>query len=289
MNISQRSLPFHVLQRSRVLSPGLIGLMFACFCAAQAIAQTTTDRGTNNLDHTGQVGLSEILIATPQPYNKEQVAEARSEAEEIRRALGQGDSFEDLARKRSQGPSASSGGDVGYFCSGQLGRQLEDLAFRMNVGDISDVVRTKQGFVIFKIADRQPICTRTNVVSPKTNDQSSLLAHLVLQKRDAQPSAELLRYIDVMKERIYEKWYELIPKSARLRQGSLAIEFSVQRDGSITERKVSASSGDADLDKAALSAIGKAAPFPPLPDSAKQDHVNLRLSFQYNPSASPQN
>lgn len=286
MTISQRSLIF---QRCRLLSTGLIGLMLACFCAVHAIAQTTTDRRTGNSDHTGQVRLSEILISTPQPYDAEQVAEARGKAKEIHRALRQGDSFEDLARKHSQGPSATSGGDVGYFCSGQLGRPLEDVAFRMNVGDVSTVVRTKQGFVILKVADRQPICTRTHFVSQKPNEQSSLLAHIVLQKRDAQPSADLSRYIDVIKERINQKWYKLIPQSARLRQGSLTVDFSVQRDGSITERKVSSSSGDADLDKAALSAIGKVAPFPPLPGSWKQDHVNLRLSFQYNPTASPQN
>jgi TonB family protein len=273
VNISQR---FSILfcQRCRLLSPRLIGVMLACFCAVEAMAQTQADRGTNTPEQTGQVRLSEILISTPQPYAPEQVAHAQIKAEEVRDHLRQGESFADLARKYSQGPSAALGGDVGYFCSGQLGRPLEDLAFRMNVGAVSDVVRTKQGFLILTVTDRLPICAPILLVSETPN---------------AQINPDVAQYVDSMKTRINQKWYTLIPRSARLRQGSLTVEFSVQRDGSITGRKVSSSSGDADLDKAALSAIATTAPFSPLPESWKHDHVNLRLSFQYNPTASPQN
>ena len=141
----------------------------------------------------------------------------------------------------------------------------------MSVGDVSGIVRTKQGFLILTVTDRQPTCAPTRLASQIANGQTN---------------PDLSRYIDMMEERINGEWYKLIPKAARLRQGSLAVEFSVQRDGSITERKVASSSGDAGLDEAGLRAIGKAAPFPPLPDSLEWDHLNLRFLFQYNLSAS---
>lgn len=100
-----------------------------------------------------QVRLSEILILTPPPYDATQVNEARKEAEEVRVALQQGRAIADLARADSQGPTAAQGGDVGYFTRGKLARSMEDLAFSMKVGDVSDVVRTKQGFVILQVTD----------------------------------------------------------------------------------------------------------------------------------------
>ena len=157
---------------------------------------------------------------------------------------------------------------MGYFCYGHLAQSLDDLVFQMKVGDVSDVIRTKQGFVILTVTDRLPTCAPTHLASETTKEQAN---------------PDFASYVEVLKGRIYEKWNGLIPKSARFRQGGLTVEFSVQRDGSITARKVSLSSGDADLDKAALNAIDEAAPFPPLPISLKQDHVNLRLRFLYNP------
>src|SRR5215475_14396617 len=100
-----------------------------------------------------QVRLSEILILTPQPYDATQVSEARKKAEEILEAVRQGKIFADLARADSQGPTAAQGGDIGYFMRGKLSHSMEDLAFSMKVGDVSDVVRTKQGFVILQVTD----------------------------------------------------------------------------------------------------------------------------------------
>jgi len=248
-----------------------VGLL-ASFCTSQTTVQTPGGKSADN--DLGQVRLSEILIATPRPYDPQQMAEAQIKAEEVRNYLRQGDSFARLAEKYSQGPSAARGGDLGFFCSGHLAQSLDDLVFRMKVGDISHVVRTKQGFLILTVTDRWPTC------GPIYSD---------LEAPNVQTNPDLARYVDTMKGKIYLRWYKMIPRSARLRQGSLTVEFSVQRYGRITQRKVSSSSGDADLEKAALKAIAKAVPFPSLPESLKSDHINMRLSFQYNPAAAPQN
>lgn len=100
-----------------------------------------------------QVRLSEILIRTSQPYDATQVNEAKKKAEELRKAIREGRAFADLARTDSQGPTAAQGGDLGYFTRGKLARSMEDLVFIMKAGDVSDVVRTKQGFVILQVTD----------------------------------------------------------------------------------------------------------------------------------------
>src|SRR5262249_28105083 len=63
--------------------------------------------------------------------------------------------FEDVAKKSSDGPSAAQGGDLGYFKRGTLAKELEDKTFAMKTNEPSDVVRTKQGFVILEATEHQ--------------------------------------------------------------------------------------------------------------------------------------
>jgi peptidyl-prolyl cis-trans isomerase SurA len=115
------------------------------------------------LNRPETVRLSEILIApevpavkegeTPADPTPEAVAAAQTKAEEALGLLKKGDKFEDVARQYSSGPTAQQGGDLGEFKRGMLAKQLEDLTFAMKAGDISDVIRTKQGFVILKVTE----------------------------------------------------------------------------------------------------------------------------------------
>ena len=49
-----------------------------------------------------------------------------------------------------------SGGDLGYVVRGQLVEEFEDVVFHLNVDQVSDVFRTRFGFHIAKLYDRQP-------------------------------------------------------------------------------------------------------------------------------------
>ncbi|MFI5113874.1 MAG: peptidylprolyl isomerase, partial [Terriglobales bacterium] len=82
-------------------------------------------------------------------------AAARAKAEDLLDQLHKGASFEDLAKKYSDGPTAHDGGDLSSFKRGILSKDLEDRVFAMKAGDITDVVRTKQGFVILKVTEHQ--------------------------------------------------------------------------------------------------------------------------------------
>jgi TonB family protein len=242
-------------------------LAHPCFGFAQTAAGAPTDLDSGA--STEQVRLSEILISTPQPYDPNQVAEARHKAEEARDAIRHGGIFADIARATSQGPSAAQGGDLGCFIRGNLSRLLEDAVFQMKAGDVSDVIRTKQGFVILEVSDRgSHVCDDLEVLNQPV-------------------TAELKPYLETLKQRVSQKWHQLVPKSARapeFRQGSVTIQFSVQRDGAITDQKVDSTSGYSDLDEAALNAVRQAGPLSALPSTTKGDHLRMRFHFHYNPS-----
>ena len=74
--------------------------------------------------------------------------EAQTEIDAIATQLSDGADFAELAKAHSDCPSSRSGGDLGPFGKGQMVGAFQDVAFRLEVGDTSDVVETGFGFHI---------------------------------------------------------------------------------------------------------------------------------------------
>ena len=116
------------------------------------------------LDRPEAVRLSEILLSTAAKPAKEgeaveedaaSIAAAQKKADDAQTALKKGEKFEDVAKKYSDGPTAAQGGDLGDFKRGTLAKQLEDRVFAMKKDEVTEPIRTKQGFVILKVTEHQ--------------------------------------------------------------------------------------------------------------------------------------
>ena len=90
-------------------------------------------------------------------------------------------------------------------------------------------------------------------------------------------------YLQRIQQKVRDNWYHLIPKSAEMKKGKLAIEFEIDRDGQIANTRLAASSGDIALDRPAWGAITGSNPFPALPREFTGPHLVLRFRFYYNP------
>lgn len=90
-------------------------------------------------------------------------------------------------------------------------------------------------------------------------------------------------YLQRILEDVRQNWYRLIPESAEMKKGKLAIEFAITKDGSIADMRLVATSGDAALDRAAWGGIFSSNPFPPLPGEFTGPYLALRFRFYYNP------
>jgi peptidyl-prolyl cis-trans isomerase SurA len=102
-----------------------------------------------------QIKLSEILVPTPADANDAAIAQAQAKADGIETKLKAGESFEDLAKANSGGPTAAQGGDLGMYKRGALAKVLEDQTFNLKAGGWTAPIRTRQGFVILKVTEHQ--------------------------------------------------------------------------------------------------------------------------------------
>lgn len=96
-----------------------------------------------------------ILFQLPEGAGDKEAAEAKSKAEKVKAKLKAGADFEELAREHSEGPSASEGGDLGWFGRGQMVGPFEEAAFSLAPGETSAPVRTRFGIHLIKVEDRK--------------------------------------------------------------------------------------------------------------------------------------
>ena len=67
-----------------------------------------------------------------------------------------GADFGALAQQHSQDSLASKGGDLGFFAQKQMLPAFSSRAFKMKVGEVSEIFRTGHGFHVIKVTDRKP-------------------------------------------------------------------------------------------------------------------------------------
>ena len=157
----------------------------------------------SQMEQAEQIRLSELLVSTEKKgkdaatEEAKLLAAAQTKADDLLAQIRQGAAFDEIAKKNSDGPTAAQGGDLGYFKRGTLAKELEDKTFAMKPGDVSDVVRTKQGFVILKVAEHQAAgIPPLSQIEPKVQDaiymhklQPALRAYLQKLREEA--------YIDI--------------------------------------------------------------------------------------------
>jgi peptidyl-prolyl cis-trans isomerase SurA len=162
------------------------------------------------MEQPEQVRLSEILIAPKIATKPASIADAKpdpptqaetegaldaakAKAQDLLDQIHKGAKFDDLAKKHSDGSSAKEGGDLSYFKRGTMSKELDDRVFAMKAGEVTDVIRTKQGYVILLVAEHQMAGIPTlKEVEPRIQDalymqklQPALRAYLTTLREEA--------------------------------------------------------------------------------------------------------
>src|ERR1700726_2693850 len=131
-----------------------------------------------------RVKVDHILLMTVGKTPAE-VEEIHQKAEDVlKQANKKGANFEDLAKKYSEDPGTKDkGGDLGWITQGQTVPEFEKVAFGLEKGKISDLVKTQYGFHIIKVLDKETAHTK-----PFEEVKDSIRTPLLLTKADKQAS-----------------------------------------------------------------------------------------------------
>jgi parvulin-like peptidyl-prolyl isomerase len=142
------------------------------------------------VDYTepAKVRLREIVVKFDSTNEVDQGQKARRLLQEIR----QGADFADIARMHSESASREAGGDLGFFEKGELTDALEEAAFALSPGGVSDVIRMEAAFYILRVEEKVEEKVKT------LEEVRSEVADAIFQEK---MNTQLERYIQQLRER----------------------------------------------------------------------------------------
>jgi peptidyl-prolyl cis-trans isomerase D len=158
-----------------------------------------------------RVHVQHILFMTVGKPDAE-VDEIKKKAEDVLKQAKKGAKFDELAKKYSEDPGTKDkGGDLGWTIQGQTVPEFEKVAFSLQPGSISDLVKTQYGFHIIKVLEKETAHTK-----PFDEVKDSIRAPLMLAKADDDAS------------KVADQLATAVRKSNRTPLADLAKEYHLQ-------------------------------------------------------------
>ncbi|HHK5597763.1 TPA: peptidylprolyl isomerase PrsA [Bacillus tropicus] len=113
----------------------------ASLAQEKAIEKTITDKELKDY-YKPEIKASHILVKD------------EATAKKVKEELGQGKSFEELAKQYSEDTgSKEKGGDLGFFGPGKMVKEFEDAAYKLKKDEVSEPVKSQFGYHIIKVTD----------------------------------------------------------------------------------------------------------------------------------------
>jgi peptidyl-prolyl cis-trans isomerase SurA len=118
-----------------------------------------------------QVALREIEVAT-EGKKESEIPDLKKKAETALQRVKDGEDFAEIAKRLSDGSTAKQGGFLGVYKRGELSKQLEDVVFKMKKNELTDVMDTKQGYLVLQVMEHydegmQPLNKVENEITDK--------------------------------------------------------------------------------------------------------------------------
>ena len=135
-----------------------------------------------SFENPKQIKARHILLKVSPDASESEETETKEKALSLLKRLKDGEDFTTLAKKYSQDPAASKGGDLGYFTRGQMVKPFEELAFSLKKGQIGGPVKTQFGWHIIRVDDIKDATVKTfsevrnQIVTTIKNDISKEIA-----------------------------------------------------------------------------------------------------------------
>lgn len=157
-----------------------------------------------------QVRARHILIRSEKESTDAQKAEAKAKAENLRKeVVDNKKDFAEIAKQFSEDPgSKESGGDLGFNEAGSWVPEFSEAAFKLQPGQISDVVQTPFGFHVIKVEERKP------PTSKELKEVEVEIARTLMSKDKAKELAKAAAEAALVQAKAGKKLGELFPAKA---------------------------------------------------------------------------
>ena len=141
-----------------------------------------------------QFRIGHILIAVPDGATSEEIEQARVRAERVLGEIRGGADFANMAVTHSDGQQALEGGDLGWRRASDLPTMLADAVLRLDVGGVSDPIRSSSGFHLVKLVERRG--------GERQMIRQTHARHILIALDELTDDAEARRQLSMLRERI---------------------------------------------------------------------------------------
>ncbi len=133
---------------------------------------------------------SVILIRVDPKAGSAGDRKARQELQKIVGKLKKGGDFAELAQVHSQDSLAKRGGDLGFFTKDRMFGPFSKLAFKLKVGEVSEIFRTQHGYQVLKVTGKKK-AKKGTLESERENIRKLLMDREI--KNKSQPYLKAIR------------------------------------------------------------------------------------------------
>lgn len=113
-------------------------------------------------------------------------ATAQKAAERVLGLAKEGQDFSELARKYSNLPSASDGGDIGVFQDDEIAGDMREAVVHLKPGEISSIIKTPAGYQFFKLlGSKEGVDTQSSYETSKETIRETLYKQELMKMFDA--------------------------------------------------------------------------------------------------------
>jgi peptidyl-prolyl cis-trans isomerase SurA len=139
--------------------------------------------------------IAHILVRAPEDGTPEELQKLRAKAEQALKKLQDGTDFAQVSASFSDAPNALEGGKLGWKTSTQVPTLFYDALKSMQPGQISDILRSPNGFHILKLFDRRGGSSPLVVQQTHTR-------HILIKTSEVLSDSDAKHRMDDLKERL---------------------------------------------------------------------------------------
>jgi len=140
-----------------------------------------------------QVALREIVVNTEGKKDAE-LPDLKKKADTALKRVQDGEDFGEIAKRLSDGSTAKQSGFLGVYKRGELAKELEDKVFAMKKNGLTDVMDTKQGYLILQVLEHYD-----EGEQPLSKVENEITDHIYSERMEP----KLREYLKTLREQSY--------------------------------------------------------------------------------------